>query len=96
MIYIYLLPLGKKTHHSIADLCVLTYSHPLSFVSNLFSLEITKNVQEILTVHEWKKAVLEEMRALKKNRKRELDKLPKGKTPIGCKWIFKVKYKLMA
>ena len=37
--------------------------------------------------------MLEEMRALKKNQTWELVSKPKGVTPVGCKWIFNVKYK---
>jgi len=37
-----------------------------AFTSHLSSIEIPKNVQEALQVHEWKKAISEEMRALEK------------------------------
>ena len=36
----------------------------------------------------------EEMRALEKNATWEKVKLPEGKTVVGCKWVFNVKYNL--
>ena len=42
---------------------------------------------------EQRKAVGDEIRALKKNGTWELSDLLKGKQPVGCKWIFTIKYK---
>jgi len=36
--------------------------------------------------------MLEEMRALEKNRTWELVDLPQGKQSVGCKWIFTIKH----
>ena len=36
----------------------------------------------------WKVAMEDEMESLRKNRTWELCDLPKGKKPIGCKWVF--------
>jgi hypothetical protein len=38
--------------------------------------------------------MLEEMRALEKNKTWELVDLPPGKQPIGCKWVFTIKQTL--
>jgi hypothetical protein len=40
----------------------------------------------------WKEAMLEEMRALEKNKTWELVDLPQGKQPIWCKWVFTIKH----
>ena len=36
---------------------------------------------------------MEEIRALEKNGTWEVMTLPRGKKPVGCKWVFTVKYK---
>lgn len=36
----------------------------------------------------------EEMRALEKNRTWEMVDLHRGKEPVGCKWVFTIKYKV--
>ena len=39
----------------------------------------------------WMEAMVEENESLSKNKTWELTKLPKGKKPIGCKWVIKKK-----
>ncbi|KAE8672371.1 Alpha-L-fucosidase 1 [Hibiscus syriacus] len=39
----------------------------------------------------WMAAMVEEMESLNHNRTWELVRLPKGKKPIGCKWVYKKK-----
>ena len=41
---------------------------------------------------EWKKAATQEYESLISNETWELVELPAGCTPIGCKWVFKIKY----
>ena len=64
----------------------------LSFISQVSSVVIPNNVQEALNVPEWKEAIFEEVRALEKNATWEKVDLPHGKTIVGCKWVFTVKY----
>ena len=42
---------------------------------------------------EWKKVVLKEMVALEKNHTWDIVNKLEGKTPVGCKWVFAIKYK---
>ncbi|RVW87157.1 Retrovirus-related Pol polyprotein from transposon TNT 1-94 [Vitis vinifera] len=51
------------------------------------------NIQEAFKYPKWKAAVDEEVRALEKNGTWEITDLPRGKKPVGCKWIFTIKYK---
>ena len=64
-----------------------------AFTTNLSSVDIPRSVEEAFAIPEWKNAVLEEMRTLKKNDTWSLVKLPQGKSVVGCKWIFTVKFK---
>ncbi|KAI9162582.1 hypothetical protein LWI28_028704 [Acer negundo] len=64
-----------------------------TFALNISSTQIPNNIQEALKVSEWRAAVWEEVRALEKNGTWEMSELPKGKNPVGCKWIFTVKHK---
>ncbi|RVW36604.1 Retrovirus-related Pol polyprotein from transposon TNT 1-94 [Vitis vinifera] len=41
----------------------------------------------------WKAAMNEEMKSLQKNETWELVECPSGKKPVGCRWIYTVKYK---
>ena len=43
--------------------------------------------------HEWKKAMDAEYQALLKNKTWTLTQLPPGRKTVGCKWVFKIKYK---
>ena len=56
------------------------------------NVQIPNNIQEALNQPKWKVANMEEIQALEKNRTWEISKLPKGKNPVGCKWIFTVKH----
>ena len=64
-----------------------------AFISRLAKTETPKNIYEALNKLEWKKGVLEEMVALEKNHTWDVVNNPEGKTPIGCKWVFAIKYK---
>ena len=63
-----------------------------AFTSQLSAVEIPKNVQKALKIPKLKEAVLEEMRALEKNKTWKIMTLPAGKNTVGCKWVFTVKY----
>ena len=50
-------------------------------------------MQEALGDPRWKEAINEEMKSLQKNSTWKVVELPEGKKPVGCRWVFTVKYK---
>ncbi|MCO5603072.1 hypothetical protein L7F22_057216 [Adiantum nelumboides] len=48
--------------------------------------------EEAVENDKWQEAMNEEMDALYGNETWELVPLPKGKKPIGCRWVYKVKH----
>ncbi|KAH9796154.1 retrovirus-related pol polyprotein from transposon RE1 [Citrus sinensis] len=64
-----------------------------AFVTNLSGVQIPKNIQEALEDSKWRQAVIEEMSALEQMGTWELVQKPEGKVPVGCKWVFTVKYR---
>lgn len=69
-------------------------SEPLKkFANELSSYSVPSNVEEAIEDPRWVQAMNEEMEALNKNATWTLVPLPKGKKPVGCKWVFSIKYK---
>jgi hypothetical protein len=73
------------------------YSPP-DFRSN-FALSITdddpRTVREVVNSEDsklWKKAMVEEMDALDKNKAWDIVELPAGRKSVGIKWLFKKKF----
>ncbi|WKA06568.1 hypothetical protein VitviT2T_024463 [Vitis vinifera] len=64
-----------------------------SFVNQLSTVAIPNSVQEALADPRWKATMNEEMKSLQKNETWELVECPPGKKPVGCHWIYTVKYK---
>lgn len=42
----------------------------------------------MMVVPEWRKAIEEEIEALRKNGRWKTTDFPKGKMIVGCKWVF--------
>lgn len=65
-----------------------------------YGIEEVSEVTEVRTLEEalsskqkeeWQKAMEEEIASLEKHCTWELIDLPKGRTPVGCKWVYKLK-----
>ena len=64
-----------------------------AFLVSLNSITVPETLSEALSQEEWRKAMRVEMEALEKNQTWEVTELPKGKKPVGCKWVFSLKYR---
>ncbi|KAA0062437.1 putative mitochondrial protein [Cucumis melo var. makuwa] len=84
------------TKHSISNYVSYENLSPQfrAFTASLHFTTIPKNIYIALEFPEWKNAVMEEMKALEKNNTWEICALPKGHKPVGCKWVFTLKYKV--
>lgn len=49
---------------------------------------------QVIQFAEWRKAMQDELKALKDNHTWSIVPLPKGKQAIGCRWVYKTKYNL--
>lgn len=70
----------------------------LSQTYKAFSVQISNenipaSISEALASHECRKAVFDEFHVLKKNNTWDISQLPKGKIPVGRKYVFNLKYK---
>ncbi|KAA0055189.1 cysteine-rich RLK RECEPTOR-like protein kinase [Cucumis melo var. makuwa] len=84
------------TKHSISNYVSYENLSPQfrAFTASLDSTTIPKDIHIALECPEWKNDVMEEMKALEKNNTWEICALPKGHKPVGCKWVFTLKYKV--
>ncbi|KAJ0852133.1 putative RNA-directed DNA polymerase [Helianthus annuus] len=64
-----------------------------AFATSLCSQKIPTTVEQALETKEWREAMEVEMDALRKNDTWERCTLPPGKKPVGCRWVFSIKYK---
>ncbi|KAI3788114.1 hypothetical protein L2E82_00783 [Cichorium intybus] len=73
------------------------YAH-LDSASACFAASLNKSVEpnsfdEAVKDPHWVRAMNDEMEALNRNGTWVVTDLPKGRKPIGCRWVFKIKYK---
>ncbi|RVW65334.1 Retrovirus-related Pol polyprotein from transposon TNT 1-94 [Vitis vinifera] len=65
-----------------------------TFATSLDDTQVPNTIQETLKISELKNAVQDEIDALEKNGTWTITDLSVGKRPVGCKWIFTIKYKV--
>ncbi|GJU58294.1 ribonuclease H-like domain-containing protein [Tanacetum coccineum] len=68
------------------------YGENLCITTTLNKSFEPSNYKETINDNNWVEAMNTEMEALHRNQTWEITNLPKGRKPIGCKWIFKIKY----
>lgn len=73
--------------------CSYLDSDSLCFVSNLNKTIEPKHYSEACNDQNWISAMNDEMEALYRNQTWVLTDLPPGRKPVGCKWVYKIKYK---
>ncbi|XP_019164275.1 PREDICTED: uncharacterized protein LOC109160431 [Ipomoea nil] len=64
-----------------------------SFVSSITSTQEPQTYHEAEKHQVWREAMESEIEALVQNNTWTLTDLPKGKSQIGCRWVYKVKHK---
>ncbi|KAI5355901.1 hypothetical protein L3X38_008796 [Prunus dulcis] len=69
----------------------LSHAHR-TFVSNISHLVEPANYAQASQDPKWLAAMSSEIKALEDNRTWSLVPLPLGHRPIGCKWVYKIKY----
>lgn len=62
------------------------------FVVSITSIGEPRTYEQAVLHDCWKEAMKKEIEALEENHTWILTDLPEGKAPIGCKWVFKIKY----
>lgn len=73
------------------DNCSPSYKHDCLSISS----HVEPNTFNQDNKHDcWKKAMDAELIALEKNHTWKVVDLPHGKTPIGCRWVYKIKHKV--
>ncbi|GMJ01569.1 hypothetical protein HRI_003826100 [Hibiscus trionum] len=85
---------GTRGTNSISNF--VSYVHlPLStraFVASISSTSEPRTYKEAMHDDNWIKAMQQEIAALESNGTWKIVDLPPGQKPIGCKWVYKIKY----
>ena len=70
-----------------------TNSVNFALMANIHSVFEPQTYSEVKGILEWEQAMQSKHQSLLKNNTWVLSDLPPGKKPIGCKWVYKIKYK---
>ncbi|XP_057970160.1 SKP1-like protein 1A [Malania oleifera] len=90
--YLNIKSLLDLTCQTVADREDLSSGKMIDSAKECEGLYYFEEANEALKIPEWREAVMEEMCALEKNGTWDIMNLPIGKKPVGCKWVFSVKY----
>jgi len=64
----------------------------LHLISSISSHIEPRIYEEVVKIPQWRDAMKVEIEALMANDTWSITKIPPGKTLIGCKWVFKLKF----
>ncbi|XP_071718917.1 uncharacterized protein [Rutidosis leptorrhynchoides] len=85
---------AQRSRYPIANIARGNLSNEAQkFNSALYSEKITSTVDQSMKSDKWRKAMEEEIEALKKSDTWEKCTIPQGKKPVGCRWVFTIKRK---
>ncbi|WKA10965.1 hypothetical protein VitviT2T_028505 [Vitis vinifera] len=86
--------ISNSTPYPLSDVISYNKLSPSFRAFSIFISTITEPTAyaEALVVPEWQHAMRAELQALESNNTWSLCTLPPGKTAVGCKWIYPVKY----
>lgn len=82
----------KKSRYPIANFITCGNGQIQHFRDKLSTSWIPRNAEEAQKYPEWREAMSIEMAALRRNETWDKSRLPPGKKPVGCRWIFTIKY----
>ena len=71
---------------------ILSSKHK-AFISVISSTFEPKTYKQAVSIPHWQTAMTDEIKALEHNKTWDLAILPPNKTAIGCKWVYRVKFK---
>ena len=74
------------------SLSSFSHSHR-SFLTNIIKNQEPQSYSQPMKSIEWRDAMEKEIQALESNNTWSLSSLLEGKSPIGCKWVCKIKYR---
>ncbi|KAL1193519.1 Retrovirus-related Pol polyprotein from transposon RE2 [Cardamine amara subsp. amara] len=64
-----------------------------AYLGKIGKERIPNSYEEACKSKVWVEAMKEEMRSMKENNTWNMMRLPKGKKPVGCRWVYTIKYK---
>ena len=67
-------------------------AHHYAYMTRVAEVRELKSYAEVVKDANWRAAMEEEMHALAENETWDLVNAPTGVKPIGCRWVYKVKY----
>ena len=96
--FVFSINLSKQSTTPYLLQSVLSYSkcsaNHTSFCMSISAHSEPHSFKEVNTLDYWKEVIMVELQALPANNTWSLVQLPSGKPIVGCRWVYKVKYKV--